>query len=431
MLWNFPCFLNSMKFISYFLKDDVVPRGVKILTYITAIRWIGWGFADALLPVFLFSFAQNYATTSLLRSAYDVAFILSLPVAGMLADRIRATSLIIFGLIIYLFIGSGYFLAGLTGFVLFAVTARFLNGISYSFDVLGRDTYTRRVTRKEHLATVFGFVDTFATFWWIAAAIAGIFLIKYFSIHTLLFLITPTSLVALFIAWKFRRHGEETGKKQAVASKIKVKTAYMEAVKEFGMWGWNLRLLGVFNFFIAFCSAVVGFFLPIEAYSANGNFSQAMLIGILLVVPTLFGSNLGKWFDKKGISLFPYCFLLFGFLLFLLAFSDSYLVKLGVAFGVGIVLELLSLGSNELITVCANPEHFGRVGGVMRSIHDMGGMVGPLVIGILIDWQGVHLPYVILAAIMIFLAIMFYSIKDKVSSFFILEDKYHHKVHQR
>jgi len=418
-----------MNILSPFFKIDVIPKGVRVLTYITALRWAGWGFAEALLPVFFFSFTQNYATTSLLRSAYDVSFILTLPIAGLLADKFRATSLVMFGLVIYLFIGSGYFLAGLTGVVLFAITARFLNGISYSFDILGRDTYTRRVTKKENLATVFGFVDAFANFWWIVAAIVGIFLVKYFSIYTLLFLVTPTSLLALIITWRFSKKEEGVSN---LKEKFKVKTAYMEAFKEFGVWSWNLRLLAVFNFFIAFSSAVVGFFLPIEAYSQNGNLSQAMIIGILLVLLTLFGSQLGGWFDKKGISLFPYCFLLFGILLAVLAFSNSYLVKLGVAFGVGIVLELLTLGSNELITVCANPEHFGRVGGVMRSIYDVGSMTGPLIIGILIDSQGVKLPYLLMATLMMVLSIIFYLTKNKMLLFFSLTtDRYHHKVHQR
>lgn len=419
-----------MNFFSQIFKTESVPPGVKTLTYITAIRWAGWGFAEALLPIFFFSFAKNYATTSLLRSAYDISFILTLPIAGILADRFRATSLVIFGLVVYLFIGSGYFLAGLTGVVLFAITARFLNGISYSFDVLGRDTYTRRVTKKEHLAAVFGFVDTFANFWWIVAAVAGIFLIKFFSIYALLFLITPASLIALIIAWRFHKK-EETGIE--LKEKIKVKSAYVEAFKEFGAWGWNLRLLALFNFFIAFSSAVVGFFLPIEAYAQNRNLSQAMIIGILLAVPTLFGAKLGKWFDKKGVSLFPYGFLLFGVFLTILALSNSYLVKLGVAFGIGIIMELLSLGSNELITVCANPEHFGRVGGVMRSIYDIGSMVGPLMVGILIDWQGVRIPYILLALVMICLSVIFYLTKDKMLRFFSLvtKEKYHHRIHQR
>jgi len=418
-----------MNFISKFLKEDVVPYGVRILTAATSIRWIGWGFAESLIPIFLFSFAHTYAATGLLRSTYDIGYILILPIAGMAADRFLSTSLILVGLVIYVFVGSAYFLAGVTGLVIFVALARFLNGVAYSLDVLGRETYIRRYTPKEKLATVFGYFDTVADFWWMAAALAGIFLIKFFSIHILLFMIVPTSLVSFFMVWRFRKKGEE---KNPIVRGRAIKSAYGEVFREIGRWDWKLRLVAMFNFFIAFTSAVVGFFLPIEAYVQGADLSKAILIGIITTIPTLFGWTLGKLFDRKGSLLFLYGFITFGLLLGSLALSDSYILKLCVAFGVGVILEFLSVGSNELITVYTNPEHFGRVGGVMRSIFDVGSMIGPLAIGVLIDWQGIHLSFLLLAILMCVLAAIFYAVrKEGFAEFPAVGESYHHKLHQR
>jgi MFS family permease len=418
-----------MGFLSRFLKTGDIPYGVRMLTYAASVRWVGWGFAEALIPIFLFSFTDTYAAAGLLRSAFDIGFILMLPIAGMAADRFLSTSLILVGLVIYLFIGSAYFFAGVTGLVILVVIARFLNGISLSLDALGRETYVRRHTPREKIATVFGYFDTITSFWWIMAALAGAVLVKFFSIHALLFLVTPTSLIAFFMIWRFRKNSGEEGPK---AGERGLKSAYSEILRELGVWNWKLRSVAMFNFFIAFASAVVGFFLPIEAYVQGADLSRTILLGVVFVIPTLLGWTLGKYFDRKGSAVFLYGFIVLGILFGLLGFFDSYAVKILVAFGVGVVLELLSVGSNELITAYANPEHFGRVGGVMRSIADFGGMIGPLLVGILIDWQGIHFSFLALAILIFILAAIFYVLlKDGFSTFPSVAEKYYHKLHQR
>ena len=146
----------------------------------------------------------------------------------------------------------------------------------------------------------------------------------------------------------------------------------------------------------------------------------------------MLGIILGRWFDKKGVTAFFYGFLAFAILLGALAFSDLYVLKLCVAFCVGVVLELLWVGSNELITACANPQHFGRVGGVMHSVYNAGEMIGPVLVGILIDWQGLHLPFFILAILMLVMAGLFLVAKNNLFPVLVTNaERYHHKVHQR
>ena len=75
---------------------------------------------DLLNPCFLclsFSFPRSYAEAGLIRASYDVSFILALPIIGMAADRFKATSIILVGLLLYTLIGASYFLAGVTGMV--------------------------------------------------------------------------------------------------------------------------------------------------------------------------------------------------------------------------------------------------------------------------------------------------------------------------
>ncbi len=402
-----------LEFMGIFKKlfDTPIPRGVRILTYATAIRWIGWGFAESLLPVFIFSFGNTYAEAGLLRSVYDIVFILALPVVGMAADRFRATSLILIGLALYPLVGISYFFAGITGVALFIVFARGLNGLTYAFDAVGRETYFRRHDSPKTLATIFGYFDSISNFWWVAAALAGMILIKYFSIPVLLLMIAPTSVIAFLLVWSFRKN-EESIEKPGVQGKLR--RAYREAWYEIGKWNWQLKGVAMFNFFIAFSSAVVAFFLPIEVYNDGAGYGKTILVGVMFALPYLLGWILGKWFDVKGLKTFFYGLAGFTFLFASLAVVDAYWWKVVAAFCIGIVIELLSVGNNELITVYSQPEHFGRVSGVMRSIYDMGSLIGPLIIGILIDSQGTRMSFFLLACLMGILSLVFYSMRGKM-----------------
>lgn len=408
-----------MSVFGSFSKRKTIPEGVRVLTKATAVRWIGWGFAEPLIPILLLSFSHTFAQAGLLRATYDIAFLLALPMVGAAADRLPATTLILLGLGLYVFVGAGYFLAGLTGLAIFIVLARLMNGLTYALDVVGRETYFRRHVPKDFVATVFGYFDTVANFWWIAAAFAGMVLLRWFTIPALLFLIAPTSLIAWIIIFRFRQRSKEV--LRGVSGAIGVRGAYIDTLKEIGKWTPQLREVAALNFFIAFAGTVMAFFLPIEAYAQGAGFSRTILIGIFFALPSLFGWKLGGWFDKRGPSVFLYGLISLALFVGSLAFVDSYLWRLFVAFGMGIILELLSVGSGELITRYTQAEHFGRVGGVMKTIGDVGSLTGPLVLGVLIDSQGFARSFFWLAVLIGVLAIAFFLVEK------VQPDSYHQR----
>ncbi len=383
-----------------FFNTREIPYGVKMVTLITSIRWFGWGFAETLIPVLLFSFGNSFAEAGLLKASVDITFILALPIIGMYADKVRATTLIMIGAILYLFVGLGYFLTGVTGMVIFMVLARLINGVSWGLDVVGRETYIRRHAEKSKIATVFGYFDTTANFWWVVSALIGIILVKYFSIPTLLFLITPFSFISLLVVLAFRRKEEKIHAVEA----HKVSINLLREVKE-----WGLMLKGIlgFNFLISFTGAVVIFFLPIEVYKEGGGLTLVVLMGIAYALPSLTGWGLGKFFDIQGYKTLGTGLLLFALLLLSLSFLTSFFWRIAIMFIISMILELISVSSNELITVSTKPEHYGRVEGIMRSVSTVGEMLGPLVVGILIDASSAGNAYISLAVLIFSLAVVF------------------------
>ena len=405
------------RYIRKYWNTDDIPTEAKVLTTVTSIRWIGWGFAESLIPVFLYSFGHTFAQAGLLRSSYDIAYILALPLVGVLADRMRATSLVLIGIVGYLFVGTAYLFAGLTGFAIYIVIARVANGVSYAFEGVGRSTCIRRHTPQSMLATVFGYIDTVGDFWWIAASVAGIFLVKYFSISSLLFLISPTALIAAIVLIRYRK------KKTERIGEPKPKNVPLKSIlKEITFWNSNLKSLLLFNFFFYFTSAVIAFFLPIQAFISGDGYTSVILMGIVVVLPTLLGWKLGKLFDGKGSKIFNQSLFLFAFLIFSLVFWQKYVWQLIVLFTVSLIAELLYLGTNEMITANSAPEHLGRIDGIMRSVADIGSMMGPLVIGVVMDSYGIPVAYSVLGTIILALALMFYFTNSKSKTPVIAQD---------
>ncbi|MFZ3015713.1 MAG: MFS transporter, partial [Minisyncoccia bacterium] len=261
-----------IKLFLNFFKEKDISVGTRILTIATSIRWIGWGFAETLISVFIFSFAVNYAGAGLLKSMYEIALIIMLPLAGIFADRIKPTTLILIGLSLYIIVGTSYLFAGLTGLAIFIVIARLFNGFGCALDSVGRETYFRRNNPPSKLATVFGYFDTVANFWWIVAALFGIILVKFVPIHWLLFLIVPTVIISIFIIWKWGRKNDSA---PVVADGQKAN--YKDLIREFKSWNLQLKLITGFNFFIAFTGSIISFFLPIQMYKEGSGYTPIII----------------------------------------------------------------------------------------------------------------------------------------------------------
>jgi predicted MFS family arabinose efflux permease len=134
---------------------------------------------------------------------------------------------------------------------------------------------------------------------------------------------------------------------------------------------------------------------------------------VIATIPTLLGWDFGKLFDIKGSKMFTLGLLSFAVLIFMLVFLRSYAWQVFIYFMVNMVLELLSVGSLELMTTHTKPEHFGKVDGFIKSTEYIGAVVGPLAAGIIMDAYGFASAYIVFTAILVFLAAMFYILQRK------------------
>jgi len=386
-----------------------IPRDIKLLSIATTVRWIGWGLVEALIPVFIFSFAESYAETGALRSIYEAVFLLVLPFAGAWADRSSSKRLLIVALLMYPLVSLGYFFAGVTGIVLFIVIARAANGIAYSLDAVGRNTYIRRHTPSTVISSAFGYFETLTNTWWIVAVLCSLLLVKFLPIHWIFLAIIPTALAALPIVLRLKTEPKVERKT------VSAKNFYRELWREVKQWKTGLRAMSVFAFFIGLFSTVSSFFIPIYVYSQGASLQRVILVTAALAVPAVFGSPLGRLADRIRSSAIFYSLVALVVLFFVLIFVDAYAVQLAVAFCIGVALELAQLTCDGMATCMVDhPTRFGKLSSAFQGIGTAGELIGPIVLGLIIDKAGAPLAFTVLAVSTTLLLIFMFTLRKKI-----------------
>lgn len=359
-----------------------IEKGVRLISVATSIRWFGWGFAEAFLPVFLFSFAHTYAETGLLRSVYGIVFLLSLPIVSWFADRVASRKLMLAALLLYPLISISYFSAGVLGVVAFVVCARAINGVAYALDSVGRSTYVRTHAKESNIATSFGYIDSVSNFWWLVAVFLSVILVRYIPVHYLFLAIIPTSLIAILFVRKLPNGN--TALELTKEDRLSVFGSYNSFFKIIVSWGKQVRWLAVLLFFVGVIATIGEFFIPIYAFTQNESLWKVILLIGFATFPTLLSSPLGAIADKYRRTIFWAC----GFsavLLFALAFIVSFPAQLALVFFIGVCLQLLSLAVDREVTFQVPREHIGSLSGAFQGVSQASEIVGPIVLGISID----------------------------------------------
>ena len=391
-----------------------VPIGVNLISWATAIRWSGWGFVDALIPIFLFSFVGTYAKAGLLKSVFDIVFLLALPLVGYIANKVPNKYIILVGLLIYPFIGLSYFFAGALGMILFIIIARVLNGVSLALDSVGRITYIRKHTPREHIATAFGYFETLTGFWWILAVFASLILIRFFAIHELFLAIIPTTLIAFLIILKIPKDKKDNN--QNHWKKYLSLKSYGKLIKEIRLWSRNLKQLAVISFFSGFIFIFPIFFLPIYIYSQGGSLQQVILLVAISAIPRLFGSPLGILADKIGKKVIPFSFFIITILLVWLSLTDIYTFQHIIILFLSLFGLMIRLSSGSETTLAGDPTHYGSLTSAFTEIGQMSAIIGPIAVGFSMDSIGIKITILILAFIALGLT-LFSKIKLKSERF--------------
>jgi len=380
-------------------------RGTRILACARGIRWVGWGLGESLIPIFIVTFSHTYAQMGLFSSMVEIVALFSLPIIGIWADKMPARNLVLWGLILYPLVGISYFFAGVFGAALFVVLARAINGFTWSLENVGTETYFRRAIHHSNIATSFGALDTWSNAAWICAAAAGMILVSYIPVHYLLLGISPFALIAFLVASRAPKDLQYSVDRSERRSFIR---SYGRAITEWRSWDARLRLLSALVLFTSVISAIIDFFLPIDAYLSGANLPMVVLLAIFAAAPSLFGYKLGRLVDTRNkYRLIAYGLAIIAIVMSGIVIFPQFYVKLAAVFIMGIVLELFNVAKGSLVTTLGPAATYGIRGSAFESIVTFGDLTAPLIIGVTLDILGFEKLAYTISAVSIFLAVMY------------------------
>ncbi|MCR4327630.1 MAG: MFS transporter [Nanoarchaeota archaeon] len=383
-------------------------KGIKLLTLATSVRWLGWGFGEAFIPVFLLLFSKNFLEAGILASAYYLLFFLSLPISSYIADRYNVKKMLLTAMIIYIFIGLGYFVAGITGAVIFIILSRSLSGVSFSMDQIGKESYIMRHSPKGKVSETFGRFDFVTNLWWVVAVLVGLILVEFadVKIHELLLLVVPTSLISFFILMKLK---EKSNKKK---NNFSIKNAYLETFKEIKKFSKGLKLVAFLTFVFALSSSILYFFVPISAYLGGNGVVSSAVLAFVYSIPFFFGNSLGKIVDKKKDKVYIFGGVSLILVFLAVAFFKSYAVLLVIMLISSGIFELLSLTRRGMTAKLGNRMKLGEIDGALNGVAALGAITGPILFGFFMDSLGMETSYLIISGI-ILISISVFILKRK------------------
>lgn len=361
-----------------------IPYGVELVALTRTIRWIGWGFGEALLPIFFLQFSSSITEAGILQSVVQVVFLIIFPLVGLLADTFSSKALLVAAALLYPFVGLSFYLAGVTSLVLFVVLARIINGFGYTLDIIGTDAYLRRCGDSAAPAATFGFVDTLSNFGWLLAVVASFFLVSYVPVYVLLAMLVPMSLLSLVPLWRLKSvrppHRELVGP---------LRHPYRSILSEIAGWHTELRRLAFVAFLVQFIYVLATFFLPIAAYEGGASLQQIVFMTVVFSLPYVFSLWCARFVDRSDRRrVFAFAMLTVPAFCLLIAVYPAYFVEVIAAFFLECAVIFLNLVLQSYITTAAPREHYGRVSSVMEAVGTLGSMIAPVAIGLIIDTVG-------------------------------------------
>ena len=280
----------------------------------------------------------------------------------MLADRVSARRIIIFGLMLYPLIGASLRRAGLFGIVALTLVAQILNGVTYAADAVGRGTLIRRSVSAGSIGKALGYFDSVSMMGWIVAALIGAAAVAIMPLPWMFSAIIPTSLIALWITYTIKPDVPPTQPPLPGRLWHKIISSYRQFLSAMRHWKRPMRHCAVSTAATEMLNITSDFIIPIYSFGTGASLSQVMIIGVFANMPTLFGSRFGWLVDKNPRLIRSFVFLSSAMLIGSLALIPNYYWQIAVAFILGIAVELAGLANAAIATRLTASERRGNHG---------------------------------------------------------------------
>ena len=332
---------------------------VALLSYIMPLIHTHWQLTDT--------------QTGLASSISSIGMIAGGFLFGRLADQIGRSKTLIWSLLIFS-IGNGL-LAISPNFTVFLII-RFFVGMGLGGELPVAATYIADLYSQEQRSKMLILADSFWAVGWLVAAALSFFLSPLLGWRGLLFLTAFTAFFALILREHIKDLDDKTTTKKST-SKIALSQ----------MLTWQTPLLWIAWFMVMFSYYGMFMWLPSILAARGNNVVEGFGYSIIIVVAQLPGYFLAAWLSSKIQVRYVFAIYMLGTAIGAIWFGQ---VQGQIAtILAGCVLSFFNLGAYGAI-IALTPQLYpssirGTMTGLAQGIGRIGAVVGPLLVGVLMD----------------------------------------------
>jgi len=389
----------SHAFLGPLSSRHPLPVGIKLICLVLFARFVGWGFIDPYLSLFVMDFGVGYTGVGVFFSLmYLVAIITVVPLLR-LADRVKDARLMEDGEIIYLVVVLLFVLAGLFKSIPLLLGAFLLAGPGNSLIIVGGESYIRRHDSHSKKSTLFSFYTAIGYAGWILGILLGAFTFPYYGMNGMFLALLPGVLLGIWILPHIRERG--------VSGLVGGLLRYFHRgsdLKDLVASLKDLNPRSAFFLLITFFDGLItvfGFvFIPLFAVSVDLSLKQVALLMGLMHVPLIFSvvfTRLSAIFHRMtvmslGLSLagLSFAILFFvqtpGWIIFLMMLKS-------------IAVGFMRPAYNSLLSGITPHRMLGQISGLSYLALTLGFAVGPFFSGLVSDAYGIRFCFLILAVL--------------------------------
>jgi MFS family permease len=336
------------------------------------------------LPAYAQTVGVGAFMIGLLIGVYDFAELFAKPAAGFIADKRGMKLTLVSGLVIFI-LGSFLFLVINPKFLLLV---RFIQGLGAA----ALSTVSITLVAKyfaEGRGKAFGIYNAIKGAGYVIAPALGGFLVGRYGFSMIFVVSAGVGIVALLLSLFLPGKRHESGQLDDDEDL---------SLKDFFRIFREPRLLPIYAVILInmFMVGILSGFLPVYLYSIgytpmqSGQVISVVTLSYLLVQPLA-----GHLADKIDIRKTVYVGLLLAAIAIMAVTFTSGVILLAIAIIAGLGIGTVWTNSDILVSTLVNQSQLGASMGAAQSFKEFGDMTGPLLIGLLTQFYGVRVGFVI------------------------------------
>lgn len=356
--------------------------------------FVGAGIVSPVLSIYAKDFGVNFAMVSLAVSLYSVGrLVMDFP-AGILAERYGRRQVMLVGtaiLMIFSFLNANA--PNFWVFLLF----RFLQGMGSGMWMTSRQTLLADMLKPEERGRTLGYFYSITLIGQVAGPTIGGFVAQWFGLRANFYFYSLTSLISLILTWSFIQEPKvhhakhaSTGFHLDVMKRLLKNRGFMFAA--FATTTTAI-LAGVRQTTIPLFASTI---IHLNSVDIGIVLSVATAMNLILTVPMGYAIDN---FGRKPIVVFALCASAVS--CFIYPSTSTFLLMCGAS----AIMGIGSSGSNQAPVAMATDatvnEPHGVSMGLFRMFSDIGGIIGPIILGMVADSFGITTPFYVMAVILL------------------------------